>query len=70
MSLHTSRAKLVGTYKELMIRWDRTKESWDDPMSRSLEERVLAPMEGKIRAAATAMEKMGEMLIRARRDCE
>lgn len=70
MSLAVGRAKLVGALKELMVKWDRTKESWDDPMSQALEERVLEPLEPKIRAAATAMEKMGEVLARAKRDCE
>jgi hypothetical protein len=70
MSLAVGRSKLVGSLKELMVKWDRTKEHWDDPMSRTLEERVLLPLEPKIRAAATAMEKMGEVLARARRECE
>lgn len=70
MSLAVGRAKMVGALKELMVKWDRTKETWDDPMSRTLEERVLLPLEPKIRSAATAMEKMGEVLARARRECE
>lgn len=70
MSLAVGRSKLVGALKDLMVKWDRTKESWDDLMSRTLEERVLLPLEPKIRAAATAMEKMGEVLARARRECE
>lgn len=53
-----------------MVKWDRTREYWDDPMSKALEERVLSPLEPKIRAAATAMEKMNEVLSRARRECE
>ena len=70
MSLAVGRSKLVGALKDLMVKWDRTKESWDDPMSRSLQERALNPLEPKVRAAATAMEKMAEILARARRDCE
>ena len=70
MSLAVGRSKIVGALKELMVKWDRTKENWDDPLSRTLEERVLLPLEPKIRAAATAMEKMGEVLARARRECE
>lgn len=70
MSLAVGRSKMIGALKELMVKWDRTKENWDDPMSRTLEERVLTPLEPKIRAAATAMDKMGEVLARARRECE
>jgi hypothetical protein len=70
MSLAVGRAKLVGALKDLMTKWEVTRQSWDDPMSRALEDRVLNPLEPKIRAAATAMEKMGEVLARAKRECE
>ena len=70
MSISVGRAKLVGSLKDLMLRWEKTKMSWDDPMSADLELTVLEPLEPKVRAAVTAMEKMGEILAKARRDCE
>ena len=70
MSLSIGKAKLVGSLKELILRWERTKAAWDDPMSADLEQTVLEPLEPKVRAAVTAMEKMGEVLSRAKRDCE
>lgn len=70
MSLGVGKAKLVGSLKDLMMRWEKTKAIWDDPMSGDLERTVLEPLEPKIRAAVSAMEKMGEILARARRDCE
>jgi hypothetical protein len=70
MSLSIGKAKLLGSLKDLMLRWDRTKASWDDPMSADLEQTVLEPLEPKVRAAVSAMEKMGEILSKARRDCE
>ncbi|MCI0363133.1 MAG: hypothetical protein L0Y44_06020 [Phycisphaerales bacterium] len=70
MSLSVGKSKLVGSYKDLMVRWEKTKAIWDDPMSLDIERTLLEPMEPKIRAAVSAMEKMGEMLARARRECE
>lgn len=70
MSLSVGRAKLVGSLKDLMLRWEKTKMSWDDPMSVDLELTVLEPLEPKVRAAVAAMEKMAETLAKARRDCE
>jgi hypothetical protein len=70
MSLTTGRAKLIGSLKDLMVKWEKARESWSDPVSEDMEKTVLAPLEPKVRAAATAMEKMGEILARARRECE
>lgn len=70
MSLSVGRAKLVGALRDLMLRWEKAKAQWDDPMSRNIEERVLEPLDPKVRAASTAIEKMGEMVARARRDCQ
>lgn len=69
MSLTVGKTKLVQSLKDLMLRWEKTKANWDDPMSADLERTVLEPLEPKVRSAVTAMEKMGEMLARAKRDC-
>ena len=69
MSLSTSRAKMLGAMKDLSLRWDRCREEWNDEASRNIEERILLPLEPRLRSAVTAMEKMGQILIRARHDC-
>lgn len=70
MSLTTGRSKLVGSLKDLLVKWEKTRESWSDPVSQDMELKVLSPLDPKVRAAATAMEKIGELLAKARRDCE
>ena len=70
MSLGSSRTRLMGALKELQVRWDRAKSTWDDPQSRDFESRHLVPLEPTIRHAVTAMEKMEAILARARRECE
>lgn len=70
MSLGVGRTKLVASLKDLKLRWEKTKAGWDDPMSQDLERTVIEPLEPKVRAAVTAMEKMAEILSRAKRDCE
>ena len=37
MSLHVGKAKLVGSMKDLLVKWEETKQSWDDPVSRAME---------------------------------
>lgn len=70
MSLSIGRAKLTGAHKDLMLRWDATRIHWNDVMSQNLEDYLLAPLEPKVRAAVVAMEKMGELLAKAKRECE
>jgi hypothetical protein len=70
MSLSVGKAKLMGCMKDLAMRWEKTKVAWDDPMSQDVEATVVEPLEPKIRAAITAMDKMGELLARAKRECE
>jgi hypothetical protein len=70
MSLSVGRAKMVGSLKDLMLRWEKTKMQWDDPMSQNIEESVLTPLEPKVRSAVVAMEKMAEVLARVKRDCQ
>ena len=69
MSVTSSRAKMMGAMKDLMLRWDRCREGWDDEASRNIDEKIVQPLEPRVRAAVTAMEKMGQILIRARHDC-
>jgi len=70
MSLAVGRSKLMGSLRDLMLRWEKTKMSWDDPMSADVERTILEPLEPKVRAAVAAMEKMAEILARAKRECE
>lgn len=70
MSLSVGKAKLMGSLKDLMVRWEKTTAHWNDPMSADIQQTVLEPLEPKVRAAVTAMEKMGELLARAKRECE
>jgi hypothetical protein len=69
MSLSTGRSKLMTSLKELKLRWDRVRTRWDDPVSRDFEKEFVAPLEGKVRSAVSAIEQMNEIVSKARRDC-
>jgi hypothetical protein len=69
MSLTVGRAKLVQGLKELTVRWEKAKANWDDPMSEDIEKSVVEPLEPRVRATVTAMEKMLDTLSRAKREC-
>lgn len=69
MGLNASRTRLHANLSELMARWDRAKSKWDDARSRDFEQRHLLTLEPKVRHAIDAMEHMGEILMRAAREC-
>jgi len=68
MSVRASRTKLLGMMKDLQVKWEKTKSDWNDPMSREVEKTCMEPLERRIRAAVLAMEQMGEILEKARRE--
>lgn len=69
MSMNTAQNRLKQAAKELNIHWETARSSWDDTMSRRFHESHLAPLEPTIRASVAAMEKMSELLAKARQEC-
>jgi hypothetical protein len=69
MSLSVGRAKLLSAMKDLKLRWEKAKLNWDDPISQDVERTIVQAMEPRVRAAVSAMERVGEVVARARRDC-
>lgn len=69
MSIQSAENKLKQSLKELHLHWDNAAARWDDPISRKFHERRIAPIEPAVRSAAAAMEKMSELLAKARNDC-
>jgi hypothetical protein len=69
MSMNTAQNRLKQATKELTIHWDAARASWDDTMSRRFHESHLAHLEPMIRTTVAAMEKMSELLAKARQEC-
>ena len=69
MSLASARAKLGTAHRQLLTDWARTKDSWNDPASQAFFRNNVSPVEQAVRSAITAIEHMGEVLERARREC-
>jgi len=69
MSLTVGRAKLMQGLKELTVRWEKARASWDDAMAEDIEKTVVEPLEPRVRATVVAIEKMLETLTRAKREC-
>lgn len=69
MGVASSRARLQLLHKELLQRWSRVCETWDDPVRHALGTRQIEPLEGRLRSALGAMDKMRDTIARVRQEC-
>ena len=69
MSIRGSRGQLARAMQDLVVHWDRTRDSWRDSRAREFEARVLEPLNMKVQHTAKAMDRMGLSLQRARSEC-
>jgi len=70
MTLSSAQSRLQQATKKLAIHWQETRTVWDDRVARDFEARTMVPLEGKVRAALSAMTSMGELLAKARSECQ
>ena len=70
MSVDAGRAKLNQALKDLLAQWHHVQSSWRDAASRDFEAKQLHPLESDVRTGLGAMERLGEVLHRVRRECK
>lgn len=70
MSVNTARNRVKQAAKDLAVHWETASQSWDDTMSRRFFDSHLAPLDPMIRSTVAAMEKMSDLLMKARNDCQ
>ena len=69
MSVSGSRAKLKDAHRQLLVAWQRSQETWDDPVSHALWRKQIEPLETTLRSVLNAMDSINEVLERVRREC-
>jgi hypothetical protein len=70
MNLSGSKNRLVALTKELSNRWEDTKNHWRDAKSQEFEQRYMAELFANVERTVTVMDKLNEVLIKVRKDCE
>lgn len=70
MSLQANRTQLTTLTKDLLRKWEQTKESWQDAKGREFEQKYLGSLESHVNAALHSMEKLDAILAKVRSDCE
>jgi len=70
MSASANGARLAALTKELLVRWQRTREYWGDNKAREFEERYLLELESTVNSAITGIANLESVLRKIRSDCE
>lgn len=69
MSVTGGRIKIQVALKDLGVKWDLVSEHWRDDVAKAFQKTTLDPLEGQVRGALSAMDKMRETLQRIRSEC-
>jgi len=69
MGVYEGRGLLSKSIKELTLRWNETKMSWDDVRGREFEKRFLEPLEMDLMNAVAAMDHMAILLSQVKSAC-
>ena len=70
MNLSGNKSRLAATTKELMLRWDETRNYWRDAKSQEFEHQYLLELRIQVDKAVTVIEKLDELLKKVRSECE
>lgn len=62
--------QLAAATKDLMRRWDETKESWQDAKAAEFEQKHLFELLSGIERAVPVFDDLDKVLSRIKNDCE
>lgn len=69
MSVDASSRKLHDAMRTLSLRWSQANEHWDDAVAQRFHETYLDDVDDAVRAAMGAMNRISEVMRRARSEC-
>lgn len=70
MSVNASRARLMALTRELIVHWDDTRTHWRDARAAEFGQRYLEELRVQVERTGTVLDKLEQLLTRARNDCE
>jgi hypothetical protein len=70
MSLSANRARLGELTRDLLARWDDTRQQWRDTKAIDFEARYLRELKSDVDKAVAAMSELEKVLTKMRKDCE
>ena len=70
MSTSASGARLAALTRELLNRWQQTRECWRDAKAREFDERYMLELESMVKSATTGIANLERVIRKVRNDCE
>ena len=70
MSLSMHKARLTGATRELMLRWETTRESWRDARSLEFEKQYIEELRAGVDKASVVLDQLDKLVAKIRSDCE
>lgn len=70
MSVASGRYQLANAFKALRQEWESTELVWRDQVRRDFAETYWDPLEARLNAVLSAMDRLDESLGRMKHDCE
>ncbi len=70
MITSASGARLAALTKELLNRWQQTREYWMDAKAREFDERYMLELESMVKSATTSIANLEGVIRKVRSDCE
>jgi hypothetical protein len=70
MSMTSNKSRLAGLTKEILLKWQETRESWQDAKSMEFERQYIAELEADVDSAAAVIEQLDKILAKLKSDCE
>ena len=70
MNLSGSKSRLMGSARELSMKWTETKNYWRDQKCQEFEHRYMEDLFIRVDKTVAIIEKLDEILKKVRSDCE
>jgi hypothetical protein len=70
MSAAASRGALASATRQLMSRWEETRQSWHDKKAVDFEALYLSEVRDTVAAAIRTLEELDQLLEKVHADCE
>lgn len=70
MTTGVGTVQLQDALKKLLVRWEETKQYWDDSVRRDFEKRYIEPLMDQIKTTMQAQDDLSRIMQACYQDCK
>jgi tRNA uridine 5-carbamoylmethylation protein Kti12 len=70
VNLRNNGTRLAMVTKELVAKWNETKEYWKDAKSEEFEKKYIDELQASVDNAVIIIEQLDKIITKIRKDCE